>query len=246
MYKVVEIWPGLFVSKQVTVCPGHIWTTLYLMLKHWQIKALDVTAWKSYENRCWHPATIWSELQCPNSTIYQSVPRSGRAPRTWLCWICHVPSQWNHVQLGCDLWCWRHLRPAAILCTALFALLPYFISKNEIAHLSKVIYRVVQARIFQTISLSLGALAKLRKANISFVMSVRLSLCPSAWNKSAPAGRILMKFDICAFFENLSWKYKFLQNLTRITGTLQEDVSSFMIFCWILFKMRNILDVNWK
>ena len=25
----VQIWPGLFVCKQVTVCPGHIWTTLY-------------------------------------------------------------------------------------------------------------------------------------------------------------------------------------------------------------------------
>jgi hypothetical protein len=29
MYKVVQIWPGLFVCKQVTVCPGHIWNTLY-------------------------------------------------------------------------------------------------------------------------------------------------------------------------------------------------------------------------
>ena len=28
-YKVVQIWPGLLVCKQVTVCPGHIWTTLY-------------------------------------------------------------------------------------------------------------------------------------------------------------------------------------------------------------------------
>jgi hypothetical protein len=40
-----------------------------------------------------------------------------------------------------------------------------------------------------TIPLS-GAFAKLRKATISFVMSVR----PSAWNKSAPTGRIFMKF----------------------------------------------------
>jgi hypothetical protein len=29
MYKVVQVWPGLIVCKQVTVCPGHIWTTLY-------------------------------------------------------------------------------------------------------------------------------------------------------------------------------------------------------------------------
>ena len=32
IYKVVQIWPGLFVCKQVTVCPGHIWTTLYFTL----------------------------------------------------------------------------------------------------------------------------------------------------------------------------------------------------------------------
>jgi hypothetical protein len=29
-YKVVQIWPGRFVCKQVTVCPGNIWTTLHL------------------------------------------------------------------------------------------------------------------------------------------------------------------------------------------------------------------------
>jgi hypothetical protein len=28
-YKVVQIWPGRFVCKQVTVFPGHIWTALY-------------------------------------------------------------------------------------------------------------------------------------------------------------------------------------------------------------------------
>jgi hypothetical protein len=32
MYKVVQIWPGWFVCKQVTVCPGHIWTTLYVYM----------------------------------------------------------------------------------------------------------------------------------------------------------------------------------------------------------------------
>jgi hypothetical protein len=32
-YKVIQIWPGRFVSKQVTVCPGHIWTTLYIHIK---------------------------------------------------------------------------------------------------------------------------------------------------------------------------------------------------------------------
>jgi hypothetical protein len=32
IYKVVQIRPGRFVCKQVTVCPGHIWTTLYEIL----------------------------------------------------------------------------------------------------------------------------------------------------------------------------------------------------------------------
>jgi hypothetical protein len=30
IYKVVQIWPGLILCKQVTICPGHIWTTLYI------------------------------------------------------------------------------------------------------------------------------------------------------------------------------------------------------------------------
>jgi hypothetical protein len=69
------------------------------------------------------------------------------------------------------------------------------------------------------------------------------SVCPSAWNSSAPTERILMKLDMCAFFENLLRKFKFQQNLTRTTGTLHEDVFTFMtISRWILLKMRNVLD----
>ena len=45
-----------------------------------------------------------------------------------------------------------------------------------------------------------GALVKLRKASISFVMSV----CPSARKNSAPTGRNFITFDIQKFFEYLS------------------------------------------
>jgi hypothetical protein len=39
-YKVVQIWSGLFVCKQITVCPGHIWTTLYItVLQCWNTSA---------------------------------------------------------------------------------------------------------------------------------------------------------------------------------------------------------------
>jgi len=40
----------------------------------------------------------------------------------------------------------------------------------------------------------LGAVAKLREVTLSFVMC--LSVRPSAWNNSAPTGRIFTKFGI--------------------------------------------------
>ena len=55
----------------------------------------------------------------------------------------------------------------------------------------------------------LGALAKLRKATISFVKSVRLS----AWNKSAPSGLVLKKFDIWDFFRKSVEKIPSNRNL---------------------------------
>jgi hypothetical protein len=42
----------------------------------------------------------------------------------------------------------------------------------------------------------LDAFVKSRKATISFIMSVCLSVHPSAWKNSGPTGRIFMKFDI--------------------------------------------------
>ena len=44
--------------------------------------------------------------------------------------------------------------------------------------------------------LFLGAFAKLRKTTVNFVLSVRPSVRPPAWNNSAPTGRIFMEFDI--------------------------------------------------
>jgi hypothetical protein len=41
-----------------------------------------------------------------------------------------------------------------------------------------------------------GALAKLRKRTMSFVISVRPSVCLPSLNNSAPTGRIFMKFYI--------------------------------------------------
>jgi len=59
----------------------------------------------------------------------------------------------------------------------------------------------------------LSAVAELRKAIMSFSMSVCLCVCPSvsppALSNSAPTGRIFTKFGICVFFENLPRKLNF-------------------------------------
>jgi hypothetical protein len=54
-------------------------------------------------------------------------------------------------------------------------------------------------------------------------MSVRLSVRPSAWNNSAPTGRILMKLDILTFFKKSVEEIQASLNPARITGTLHED-----------------------
>jgi hypothetical protein len=56
-------------------------------------------------------------------------------------------------------------------------------------------------------------------------MSVRLS----EWNNSSPTGQRLMKFDILVFFENMRRKFKFRENLARITSTSHEDLCTFKI-----------------
>ena len=56
-----------------------------------------------------------------------------------------------------------------------------------------------------------------------------------------------MKVDIWGFFENLSRKFKFIYNLTRITGTLHEDRYTFLITSRsILLRMRNVSDENFR
>ena len=54
---------------------------------------------------------------------------------------------------------------------------------------------LTEKKIYLHIRKFLGACAKLRKATVSFVMSVRLS----PWNNSTPTERIFMKFDMSIF-----------------------------------------------
>ena len=82
----------------------------------------------------------------------------------------------------------------------------------------------------------------MRTPTINF-MSTR----PSAWKNYAPAGRILITFDIWVFFENLSGNFKFHFIPSRIKDTLHEDVYTFMtISRWILHRMRNDSDKSYR
>jgi hypothetical protein len=67
----------------------------------------------------------------------------------------------------------------------------------------------------------------------------------SARNILATTGQICMKFDIWGFFENLSRKFKFHQNWTRIKSTLHEDQYTFLVISRsVLLRMRNVSDTG--
>ena len=56
-----------------------------------------------------------------------------------------------------------------------------------------------------------------------------------------------MKFDIWMFFENMSRKFKFHENRTRIMGTLREDQYMFLIISRsFLFGVRNFSDKSFR
>ena len=86
----------------------------------------------------------------------------------------------------------------------------------------------------------LGAFEKLRKVATSFVIFVRSSVRRhgATW---LPLDGFLWNLIFEPFFENLSRKFKFHYNPTKIMGTLHEDVSTFMaISGLILLRMRNV------
>ena len=70
-----------------------------------------------------------------------------------------------------------------------------------------------------------------------------MSVCPSAWPNWVHTERISMKLDVWVVFENLSRKFRFHYNLTRITGTLHADRYTFLtISRSVLLRMRNVSD----
>ena len=84
-----------------------------------------------------------------------------------------------------------------------------FMKPCRLVHWSASLLRDGPQRFLDTVSTDsdfFGAFAKLRKAGIFFVMSVRLS----EWNNSAPTRRIFMKFNIWVFIRKSVEKIQIL------------------------------------
>jgi len=92
---------------------------------------------------------------------------------------------------------------------------------------------------------SLGAVANVRKATLSFVMYA-LSFRPSvrlAWIQLCSHRTDFYEFLIFEYFSNICRKkFKFYSNLTIMTGALHDDLCAFMTSRPILLRMRNISD----
>jgi len=77
----------------------------------------------------------------------------------------------------------------------------------------------------------LGAFGWSRKAPVSFVMSVRLSVRPPACISGAPTERVCMKFGNEDFHGNLSRNSRFGSDLSKISVTFREDLSNIYSCC---------------
>jgi hypothetical protein len=90
---------------------------------------------------------------------------------------------------------------------------------------------------------AVGFQARSQNCGKRLLASTCLFFRPSAWNSSAYTGRIFRKFYIWVFFEDVFRKFKFHENLTRITGTLHEDQYTFLIIRRsVLLRTRNVSD----
>jgi hypothetical protein len=89
----------------------------------------------------------------------------------------------------------------------------------------------------------IGAFAKLKTAIICFVVCVWLSI------RTEQVGfhwAIFVKLCIFLYFENLSRKFKFHWTETRITGTLQGELCTFVIIPRLLLEWEMFQTKMWR
>ena len=106
---------------------------------------------------------------------------------------------------------------------------------------------IVQLRIVGSQQF-LGAFSKLRKVTISFIISARPSVClcilPSARNKSAPIGRILIKFE---YFSKICPENSSFIKTDNSNGYFTWRPKYIMaISCSALLRIRHASDKNFR
>jgi hypothetical protein len=113
------------------------------------------------------------------------------------------------------------VRPPMLLCTYVSCLRPDLPSRLSL-HIFRCVRKISKKWLL-----------------VSSCLSVRLS----AWSNSAPIGRIFMKFFIWSFFENPLRQFKFHRYPTGITGSLHDDLCTFITpSSWVILIMRNVSD----
>jgi hypothetical protein len=80
-------------------------------------------------------------------------------------------------------------------------------------------------------------------AKICYLRRVCLSVCPTAWNNSAPTGRIFMKFYIWVFFPKICRENsRFIKIWQEQVALYLTNIHLFIISRSVLFRMRNYSD----
>ena len=105
---------------------------------------------------------------------------------------------------------------------------------NGVEHFHITVFRVAKGKRFRAHS---------QNCQKRLPASWCLYVCPSAWNNSAPIGRIFMIFYVWVFFRKSDEKIQMSLKSVQITGSSNEGTFTLVIiFCWFLLRMRNVSD----
>ena len=155
---------------------------------------------------------------CITVAVLRSLVRSPYpAPLLWRQQVCrylkaadYQTSLWFCDSCSCTLHCTNTLLWQLFLHTALYK---YIVVTAVPAHCTNTLLwqLFLHTALYKYIVVSLFTYfwARSQHCEKPLLASSCLSVCPSAWNNSAPTGRVFMKFDIVVFFENLSRKSRF-------------------------------------
>ena len=116
------------------------------------------------------------------------------------------------------------------------------------SHVRGIVYWVLffYQEVLYIKNLCSGAFAKMRKATLIASTSLSPSICPSAWNISAPTGRIFMKLRIWIFFPKIFGEIKFSLTFDKSNGYFTWRLVCFYDLLLLLYNFiaRNFFSVH--